>query len=453
MKRPASSLVLPALAWIALGGCDFGSSRAPGADDPAIEFHLKAESGRYGEIGRWAHQFMLVDEAVSRLEARGFACEPAAPEASTRTCVKASWWRRSELVVLSFSEPLRRLVKAEGMRYRDGPGGRATSGLVAAPGLSFRSTRAFASFVLDSSTGFYRDCQRGTGPRGCLPYMTDQRRQHGWPAWDGSSPVAVGSAAAAIKGLQETGFACDEARGLSSAHPLPMKWSEGFAWLECGATTLDGQQLQVRLAMNPEGAALERIRAVAGTDSVDIPIVKGQPATQASQGGEMPMLVRDTGGRSFLIHIALNRNSRNFDLRKTLPALEETSRERLFRLAVRQAQEQLDRYGNGSPAPLLQRIEVAAALFARYGTDIVSMWRTARLEMGAAARASLAMADCPGFDVSVARACFAAHFADEPRLRSLLSEAIAEVLPFTKDLPPDHMVRQRLQFVASATTD
>lgn len=449
MKRPVPALVFPALALIALSGCGFGDSQEPGTDDPAIEFHLKAQSKRYGGIARWAHQFMLVDEVVSRLEAEGFGCEPAPPERSTRTCVLTSWWRK-ELVVLDFSKPGRRLVKAEGMKYRDGPRGRVTSEVVAAPGLSFGSARAFVGFVLDSSNekNAYRDCRRGYGLPGCLPHMTGERRRHGWPDWDGSSAASVGSAAEAIKNLRETGFACDDAEGLSSAKPLPVKWGEGFAWLECTATALDGQQLAVNLAMNPDGAALERIKAIAGTDSVDVPIVKG---ALASQPGEVPMLLWDTAGQAFLIRIGLNRNSRQFDLRKTLPVLEETSRERLLRLAARHAEEQLGGYGSDSPVPLLQRIEVAAALFARYGANNVSQWRSAGVEMGAAARASLAMADCSGFDLPGARACFQAHFAGEPRLRSLFSEVIAEVLPYTKDLPPDHMVRAHLQFVASAT--
>ena len=452
MKRPALALAFPALALIAVGGCGFGSSQEPGADDPAIELHLKAESKRYGGIARWAHQFMLVDEAVSRLEAEGYKCEPAAPpEGSTRTCVSTSWWRK-ELIVLGFREPGRRLVKAEGMRYQDGPRGRETSEVVAAPGLSFGSARAFADFALDASSerNAYRGCRRGYGGPGCLPYLTDERRRHGWPAWDGSTPVSVGSAAEAIKNLRETGFTCDDEAGLSSVKPLPVKWDEGFAWLECAAAALNGQQLQVRLAMNPDGAALERIRAIAGTDSVDVPIVKGAPA---GQPGEVPMLVQDTDGRSYLIRIGLSRNSRQFDLRKTLPLLEETSRERLLRLAARHAEEQLSGYGRDSPVPLLQRIEVAAALFARYGTYNVSQWRSAPVEMGAAARASLALADCSRFNVPEARACFGVYFAGEPRLRSLFSEAIAEVLPYTKDLPPDHMVRAHLQFVANATGD
>ena len=449
MRRPVPALAVAALAMIALGGCEFGSSQASRTDDPAIEFHLKSESKRYAGVARWAHQFMVVDEAVSRLEGAGFKCEPAQPECNTRTCVSTSWWR-NELVVFGFSEPGRRLVKAEGMRYRDGPNERVTSQVVVAPGLSFSSARAFVGFALDSSSSGFRECRRGNGLPGCLPYLTDERRRHGWPAWDGSSPMAVGSAADAIKNLNETGFACDDAAGLSSAKPLPVKWDDGFAWLECATTALNGQQLQVRLAINPEGATLERIKAIAGTDSADVPTVKVAPA---SPPGEVPMLVQDTAGQSFLIRIGLNRNSRNFDLRKTLPALDEASRERLLRLAARQAEEQLGSYGNDTPVPLLQRIEVTAALFARYGTNNLSQWRNARVEIGTAARASLAMADCSGFEVPEARACFGVYFAGEPRLRSVFSEAIAEVLPFTKDLPPDHMVRTHLQFISSATRD
>lgn len=252
------------------------------SSDPAIDFHLRTQPAAYGGIARWAHQFMLVEEAVSRLAAQGFECPPAARDSMTRTCDKREGGLvnrllgriRSERVVITMKHPGPRIAKIEGMRYEDTARGPVYSEQIAAPGLSFRDMRVMADYVLDTQREWHK--RKYCFPAAAAPGCEELRRQRadaGWPRWDGVTPVAIGTAIESAQNLRDAGFACDSTDSLKKARGLgPLLREDGRAWIDCAAVALDGQELRVRIMLSPYDAKMEMLNITAGKASLDIPV-------------------------------------------------------------------------------------------------------------------------------------------------------------------------------------
>jgi hypothetical protein len=252
------------------------------SSDPAIDFYLRAQPAAYGGIARWAHQYMLVDEAVSRLTAQGFECPPPARDTKTRTCDKREGGFmnkltgkiRSERVVITLKHPGPRIGKIEGMRYEDTSRGPVYSEAIAAPGLSFRDMRLMADYVLDAHREWHKHkyCFPAAAARGCEE-LRQERADAGWPRWDGVTPVAIGTARESAENLRDAGFACDSVEALKKAGGLGnLLRADGRAWIECVSVALDGQELRVRIMLSPYDLKMEMLNITAGNASLDIPV-------------------------------------------------------------------------------------------------------------------------------------------------------------------------------------
>ena len=253
-------------------------------DDPAIDLYLRGQPADYGGIARWAHQFMLVEEAVARLEAVGFDCPAPAHHATKRLCVKRDEGLaarldgvdRGDRVVITLKHPGPRIANIEGMRAMATPDGPSYSARLAAPGLSFRDARTFADFVLDLHPDWWQPrkyCYPAATPRGCDAERAE-RGAHGWRHWDGKSAVRIGTAPASRDSLRESGFTCDPFDGLERDATKGLRREGERAWIDCAAAALDGQPQKVSLGLDPASGRLELLRVAAGRDALDIPVAR-----------------------------------------------------------------------------------------------------------------------------------------------------------------------------------
>jgi hypothetical protein len=270
-------------ALAALGACSEPPAPPPklASKDVAIDRYLAAQPAAYGAISRWAHQFMLVEEAVSRLEAQGFQCPPAAPGAATRTCEKreGGWWERvrgkirAERVVIALRHPGPRVAKIEGMRYEDTAKGPQFSEPLAAPGLAFRNARDFADFVLDAHREWHprKYCFPIAAQLGCDDEL-QARAASGWRHWDGTTPATAGDALESLKAMRETGFTCDN-KDEAIKRNLRLPGEDGYAWTDCVGQALDGQEQRVRIGQDA-GGQLALLRLTAGEQSIDVPVAR-----------------------------------------------------------------------------------------------------------------------------------------------------------------------------------
>jgi hypothetical protein len=273
--------------WAALAAASACSKPPPpppklASSDVAVDRYLGVQPATYGAIAQWAHQFMLVEEAVSRLEAQGFQCAAAAPGATTRMCEKrdTGWWERmrgkirSERVVITLRHPGPRIAKIEGMRYEDTSKGPVYTANLAAPGLSFRNARDFADFVLDAHREWHprKYCFPAAKQSGCDVEL-QARTATGWRHWDGTTPATAGDALESVEGLRAVGFKCenkDEAVKINRMDRLHQE--DNYAWIECTGEALDGQAQRVRIGLDLAGQ-FALLRLSAGEHGIDVPVV------------------------------------------------------------------------------------------------------------------------------------------------------------------------------------
>jgi hypothetical protein len=253
-------------------------------NDPAIDLFLRGQPDRYGGIARWAHQFMLAEEAVARLEAAGFQCPAPAHHATRRLCVKRDDGLaakledidRGERVIISLKHPGPRIGAIEGMWAEATPNGPSYSARLSAPGLSFRDARTFADYVLDLQPDWWQPrkyCYPAAIPRGCDAERAE-RAERGWRHWDGKSAVTAGTAAESWQSLRESGFACSRFDAGERNATRGLRREGDRAWIDCTAEALDGQPQKVSLGLDAASGRLEVLRVAAGTDALEIPVAR-----------------------------------------------------------------------------------------------------------------------------------------------------------------------------------
>jgi hypothetical protein len=385
----------------------------PDGYDPAVEFHLRNQPGGFGDMARWVHQYMRAPDAKQRMAQHGYKCnlpfdkklnaEPRAGRHHDMSCERAGWRGLFDNapVIFGIEYPRGLIVSAEG--YREG------KIALRAPGVSFDSAEAFASFVLDTIQGspcldFSAYCQA----------QLERRRKNGWPAWDGK-PLDIGDVQHAMHALRMH-FTCDEWMW-GNSEPLPLVLSGELAWGSCSSTDLLGKRYSVDFGVRLEDGALASVIAAAGANRARLPVVPTKPA---ADGKAEYTIVADKIGD--LYGVRLNYVGPRFhDQSAQLPPLDAPSRLRLLAATLRLVQSAPS--DDVARQPLLLQIRHGARVLAQVGAENVALAGELAAPTSVPAQASLIMARCGEGGDDRTLECYASAFRVSPEVSALMRKA------------------------------
>jgi hypothetical protein len=488
MSVRVAALALLGVIIAATGGCSREEAKLSGSG-----FLASDQSGRYGGVARWAHQFMKADEAKGRMERANYACKlPSnherlkAEEDRLKTeqdlryygpqfmsCRYAGFdpWFGRLTVGFKLRYPGGWLESAEGSRfYFTFFDSSVRSGEVKAPGLVFANPSGLADFVAHHvnvadpclvdpkasgcasvlDPNYEVTCLKAPSTPGCSD-RTGRRLLVPDKKWNGSR-IDAGTPEYAEAGLEKLGFNCATFMRAKHGDTLTVTIEGDVAWVECAAKAFDGRRQSVLLGMSLDTTALARIKVLAGDASLEMPVKERLPLL-VEDGREERMIVVGAAGKPILVRI--DNMSMVFDssVLKNMPATDAATRERLFKSAIRRIEASFKSLENEPFTPLLQRIEFGSHLYTKWAPEALAGGADTPLQLSVAAMSSLAVADCGAMELAQARACFKRYRSRRPELARLFQEAIAETAPYTRVLPKGNLVRSHVEFLAAATRD
>ena len=428
--------------------------------DPALEALAATETKELKGLARRINQFTSLDEFVIIAKNARYNCEESLRVLRQRpgyTGLFIMICSRGEkapaagddVLVVGFDMSVRRPTRLE-LRHVDTifpdqwqTGSNDPTRLIAASkGIEFLGVTRLADLVIDRFDRWYFEHCIGDGLTSERELCIERRRQRakdGPPHWDGK-PRVVSTYQGVIDTLQDAGFACSE-WSVSSADVASSRFRT-FTH-RCTISSFSGQQQTVDLTIAAAGSVPRMLTVIVDNERKEIPLQQTPPAVE--YGGIRLLLDTPKGEvRSYLISPHLSGSSSESAI-KQYATFTEASRQLVAETITDQMRSVLEAPA-ALPAPQLQRLDVAAAMLSRYGSDAVDRAAKGISDLPPIAVAAIGLASCTINDE--APDCLLNFVSARPAVHDLLSSAYFETKESVNGLAPDHPVQWRLEKLA-----
>jgi len=329
-------------------------------------------------------------------------------------------------------------------------------------GVEFPSVASFADFIADRFTQrryhdlCFDEIVDPSTQLSCTHWRSERARD-GLPRWNGQ-PVSAGRHEDVTRVLAQTGFECTPPRMESSDNAA----GRDTYIVRCQAHTFSDQRLDVALQINALDSRPQALLVELGAERQVLPLA-GKPAFDSPGTASIIVQLADDEVKTVPLPSALNDGAGSFLIRE-FTRLTDDSQRRVVTVLLAQMSEAVEPPGDGIALPLLQRLDVAAHLLARFGVSAVRQAEEQSLkpppdtegalanrdrpssagsaELSIPAFAALALARCR---VAAEQSdCLAPFIAARPVLRGTLISAVDEVRAEIDTLPESNPARDRL---------
>ncbi len=287
-------------------------------------------------------------------------------------------------------------------------------------------------------------------------HQLSERARHGLPRWNGQ-PISAGRHEQVQLTLRQAGFECAPP-GLDP--PDTAGASDTYA-VRCALRTFAEQALDVTLLIDARDSRPRALRVAIGGEHRVIPL-SGRPVFEHPDTASF-MVQFDSGEvRDAALSSSLRSQDTSHVLIPGYARLDEHSRRRIVNVLLAQMNDVVEPSKEHVSPPLLQRLDIAAYLLARFGTDAVS--RAQHLALGRSgvpgeganagdpsaggapklslsAIAAIALAGCRV--AGEGQDCLRPAIAARPEVRGIFISALDELRMQVNDFPESHPTRER----------